>query len=882
MSPGSKEHEPPSGPKRQRTNLTRSNPSRSGRQDGGIGVSTTVFQPVRDRAATNAKCTGYQGPFQVSHQAFQVSTENPRCAQSSEQPYQTAGKVISCFSYSKVTGFCPTWWKSQDRVSDTFLDDQCSKGCNGNTSNETDKYAESDERSKNSACGECRQDPYDIPSDNEADDLSQHAAKLLRKVHIPKSFHSDPYIPAPISPDSEVILLDKVSNREAPSSRATPDSHRTPRIRGSGRARFPSGSIVISLDESAGEMPPNSPSPPSNPPFEKVGDTIYARTTPPRKQPNVRVISLSSDSEDSDESASEEASRELELPPTTKVAADRAQTMERMERTKQYVLTGSPSPSPGKGASWAQAADKSLGTASITTFFAAGGRSPLSAESQTTSNLIREQLLETANAPPSNQELAAQMSSSPTKPSAGFGGAFDWSKGRPNGTGEENSQSSETMAQMALKLLYSQDEERFSDSNIVDRSTGPQTTQVLRSHSALRSNRHVGADGKQGAVVPLDETRPRPVEIKPIEELSIGNKAELASNDDKHALSAKTGIAVELPILTAKQRTQYHAVSLDESADIVSTGQPADNRPTAIPKSFQEINGATSTPGDQSQDSDAEALSYVLRRSPQWLNSTGLEVESETEQNGNAATQAFTLRPVLRAKPSVSSLLPHASTAADDAPTPAPREDKRERETVSPSRPVSIVPADESDRENLGVATRPDQVSCSKGKPKEKFGETHEENPEKKFEKFEEQSSQKFEGRPAQKRKLEGLLPTSLKSEGVTVGVQPVSGDNRKGARKTPLPDDVPPQKPSDHKRRKISHSQGHHPRGQQDASPQGKKNHRNKPRRRNFGKKARAQRRQQRLQQTQPQPQPHPNPHPHPLAGHQQFPIAFGTATST
>lgn len=693
----------------------------------------------------------------------------------------------------------------------------------------TNPVATPDNQQKTSRKG--RQDPYDVPSDSEADDLPKRQIKPLRRLYIPKRFpHSDPYIPAPISPDSEVVLLDKVSSRGTPSSRATPDSHHMSRARGSGQAKFQSGSIVISLDESSYEIP-TSPSP-SNPRPDPVGDSLHPRATPARKQPNVEVISIVSDSEDSDESASEEVSRELELPPTTK-AVESAQTR---ERTKQYVLTGSSSPGMGI---WSQAADMVLSTHATTPFFTTRGQSPLSAESQTTSTLIREQLMETSNVPPSNQELAAQMSSSPGKPSAGADDAFDWIKGRPNGGIEDHSQSSETLARMALKLLDSQDEERSRDTKITGKDSRPQTTRVLRSHSTSSPDQHVqnvdqvGTDDEENVVLP------EKTQAKPAQELFDGSSVEPASKDVEDSPAAKSCIVVELPILTAKQQAQHYGTPTKESIDTVSPEQLTDTRLTAIPKSFQEINGATSTAGEQSQDSDAEALNYVLRRSPQWLNSiTKLdaerEPETETEQNRDAATQAPALRPILQPRKSIPNSLARTSTTTDDSSC----EENGSLESTPSPQVIPIAPVDKGGRKSSEDAAQLDRVSS----PKEK---------------------------PVQKQQQQGLQPTpGLKSGGVTNDVRSLSGEDGKWLRKSPLPDGVPLEKPSDRKRQKVSHSQG--PQQHQDSPAQGK-SRRHKPRRRNLGKKARAQRRQQQ-QQAQSQL----------LSGYQQFPFTFGAGTST
>ncbi|XXG93794.1 hypothetical protein Hte_000043 [Hypoxylon texense] len=665
-----------------------------------------------------------------------------------------------------------------------------------------------------------RQDPYEFPSDSEADNQPRQVAmpvKPLKKTYVSRSVpHSDPYTPAQIPADSEIVLLSKVSSGEKPGSRITSDSYRTSPISRPTRAKFPPSSLVISLDDFSSNEMPALPSPSSNSRLDSVGSFPPPRYDSARNRPNDKIVLSSSapSSYSDEESMSEETPRKLELPPTTK-AADRDRGM---ERTKQYVLTDNSS-----NGIWPQTADRTLNTTDITPFLAAKGiSSPLSTVSQTTSALIAEQLMESCVPPPSNQELAALMSSSPAKQFAEHEEESDWNSSHLDGGIKENP---EALTRKFPEVLHNQDAGRRSDTNSKNGNAIPQTTRVLRSRSTVKPNRSVqsvgrgGAGGKGGTLVSPNEARTKP----PPRRLSSRNSTEASSKGSENAPPIKTNIVVELPALTQQEQARY---------DIVSPERTADARPTAIPKSFQEINGATSTMGEPSQDSDAEALNYVLRRSPQWLNSiTGLDADSEAEKNSEVATQVSRPLPIVRKKTLFSKHLAHMSETADALP-----ETRRSSEPAPlPPQPVPIVPAAELYCEDSEDSTHPHGVQSPKEEPAQK----------------------------QQQPPRHGFQSTSLTNGDVALGVSslPGEGEGGKETRKSPLRDDAPAEKLPKRKKRKIKHNpeqqqeqqQQEQEQGQHDASTPGEGHARTRLHRKP-GRRARRRLRQEQLRQEQQQ----------------------------
>ncbi|KAL7628493.1 hypothetical protein AAE478_000008 [Parahypoxylon ruwenzoriense] len=329
--------------------------------------------------------------------------------------------------------------------------------------------------------------------------------------------------------------------------------------------------------------------------------------------------------------------------------ANSTDQIERMERTKQYVLTGSPvKPIESRAADCpsvtrSQTLDRLLAELAPTT----GPErvpSPPSAESETTSVLITRQLMSDCP-PPSNQELAELMSSSPTNMRArasspgqgvdGEGGydtsSSDPSSGIPARIIPGTPQPPATPRNRSVSFRLEHPSATYILNGIAERRTARSLTDC--SPPAYRSNQRVrnsidriDTNVKIGTPNPVGETP-----TKPARKLTNTSKAEPTLDSDNKEPSINANIVVELPTLTIEKHDEHHAISLIREADDSSRFPP---------KSFEEINGATSRANAQpSYDSDAETLSYVLHKSPRWLNSiTQIGPLEEGEESSDAAT----------------------------------------------------------------------------------------------------------------------------------------------------------------------------------------------------------------------------------------------------
>ncbi|KAI0175508.1 hypothetical protein GGR52DRAFT_315374 [Hypoxylon sp. FL1284] len=631
-----------------------------------------------------------------------------------------------------------------------------------------------------------RRDPYEFPSDGEFDDHPAREVKLSKKASILRSYSlSRARTPSEVAADAEIVLLGKIPSSEAAGSRITPNTDLKSRTNQPSRARIPPGSIVVSLDSSYSNKMLAPLSPASNPRLDTASGSPRPRATKTAHRTSDEVVAQSpgSPSCSDEESASEEVSRKLDLPPTSK-------TMERnrgMERTKHYVLHDSPSRD-----ILSHPADDSLDAASTTSFLAAKGRSsPLSAASQTTSALIAEQLMDTY-APPSNQELAALMSSSPGRYTE-YDGIHKRNNGISNGRTE---QSLEIPTQIPSNTLRNEDGERSTNKYSLSENAAPQSARVLRSHSNIGLDHQIqgvgriGTNDERDVLIPPETKDILPkIKDRPADKISHNaSKEKAASKVEREALPVKTNIVVELPVLTSEVQTQYN----------VSPLRNADTQPTAAPKSFQEINGATSRLGEQSQDSDAEALNYVLRRSPQWLKGiTGLDPESDAEEESEIASTASKPLPRFPTKTSIAMPLAHTSTAGSHLECQEP-----------------LIPANEYNREN------PEDPTGPSGNPSSKEDAKQEEQ---------------HQGLEAAK---------DLESSGTNADIQSLSGEGRKRIRESAPADDILADAQLDHKKQKVSHEQAQQQ--QHDAPRPGKKRYRPAAKKRRLGRRARARHRRE------------------------------------
>ncbi|KAI0842719.1 hypothetical protein F5Y06DRAFT_71846 [Hypoxylon sp. FL0890] len=300
-----------------------------------------------------------------------------------------------------------------------------------------------------------------------------------------------------------------------------------------------------------------------------------------------------------------ETSRKTRLLPE---AEDKAtEREERRKRTKQYVLANIS----GKEINSQQMTDFSTSTSSkVSGSLSADPASaatpkhtptPLSAASETTSALIAQQLIDDC-APPSNQELAELMSSSPAIR-------------RVRGSSP-------------AQKVHEQD--GYVDDHISCSSSEPSAgiparipPKTLSLPQATRRSRyapfrleHSGALHVLNGVAERRTTRPlidcSPSEVKTgqgdhgVEQ--VGADTESESLIPFKGTPIKTNIMVVLPFFPAGKRAEY---------EIVSPAEEPDSLFTATPKTFKEINKATEEMDLKSNDSNAEeTLQYPATSSP--------------------------------------------------------------------------------------------------------------------------------------------------------------------------------------------------------------------------------------------------------------------------
>ncbi|KAI2465768.1 hypothetical protein F4781DRAFT_435102 [Annulohypoxylon bovei var. microspora] len=296
--------------------------------------------------------------------------------------------------------------------------------------------------------------------------------------------------------------------------------------------------------------------------------------------------------------------------PRAKVKDKAAVRADYMERTKQYVLAGGSDNN--IGARQITNPPKPNGTitreefpTSLTPATAPqGALSPPSVESETTSTLITQQLIDDC-APPSNQELAELMSSSPATRLA----------------------NASSPVRKTDELAESDDDQTSSSSS--EPSSGIpahispkprlQSPEIPRTRDASYGLEHVNAAHILGGIAGRRTTRsltsllPSIVQSnEPAHDVErpSANATPESPTQPKEDLT-KTKIVVEVPGLTMEEQAEYDAVSPTPEIEKLST---------LSPKSFKEINEATSRVDTASNDPDAEqALKYVLRQSPKWL-----------------------------------------------------------------------------------------------------------------------------------------------------------------------------------------------------------------------------------------------------------------------
>ncbi|KAI0891057.1 hypothetical protein F4806DRAFT_336557 [Annulohypoxylon nitens] len=271
------------------------------------------------------------------------------------------------------------------------------------------------------------------------------------------------------------------------------------------------------------------------------------------------------------------------------------------ERTKQYVLSGGSSNNvkfdekPGVLSPISSRTRRRFSAHFAPTVAPQDAPSPPSAESETTSTLITQQLINDC-APPSNQELAELMSSSPATRRANTPSLVHQVDGPADSSSSESSSGipahiSPKPPKRSPGVTRTQDisfgPEHIDAAHILGGIAGRRTTRSLTSHlPSLTKSNQVSRDAK-----------------------SVSKATRLKPSIQPPKDSPKAHIVVEVPGLSTEEQDEYEVVS-----------SIPEIRSTLSPKSFKEINEATSKVDIESNDPDEEqTLDYVLRQSPRWL-----------------------------------------------------------------------------------------------------------------------------------------------------------------------------------------------------------------------------------------------------------------------
>lgn len=293
-----------------------------------------------------------------------------------------------------------------------------------------------------------------------------------------------------------------------------------------------------------------------------------------------------------------------------------AEHIVRMERTRRYALTGeASSQSLSQESSASSMVDpvqlNSLTRASVAT----------SANSTNTSVLIARQLT-CISSPPSNQELALLMSSSPAKQ------ARSSVLGRDHGEelgSEFESNSSESVETPTNPLS----DQRGSSVEIQQTPSKHHSTDAPGEQSAMTNN--------ATSVIAPTRAKSQQKSHMEITNLASGVRITRSSTKQKYNNLTKSlrgqdpsDLVIEIPALSQEQRSQY---SDPESEKI----EPEETQPEKVAtpgqlRSFGEINGTDIDVSMRKRAStpiviDDDDIGYVIRESPRWLNN-GLQTNS--------------------------------------------------------------------------------------------------------------------------------------------------------------------------------------------------------------------------------------------------------------
>ncbi|KAI5859585.1 hypothetical protein GGS23DRAFT_314175 [Durotheca rogersii] len=237
-------------------------------------------------------------------------------------------------------------------------------------------------------------------------------------------------------------------------------------------------------------------------------------------------------------------------------------------------------------------------------------------ESETASTLITQQLMDCCP-PPSNQELAELMSSSPTNWCAGASSPLPEHGQDDSGFSSSSESSSGIPARVVDSTPIPRAEKTRTTPLVCDhpdavfvlngiaerRNTLPITYRSPSVPKSSSSHRH---NSKTPVGAKLKSSRSSETPTKPPRKPTNTSKTTPKPNAVEEGCPAEANTAVELPSLETEKQTPPKAVSPGPEADHLS------------PKSFQKINQDTNMQENDNfpRDSDVATLSYVLGKWP--------------------------------------------------------------------------------------------------------------------------------------------------------------------------------------------------------------------------------------------------------------------------
>ncbi|KAI0021708.1 hypothetical protein F4780DRAFT_276916 [Xylariomycetidae sp. FL0641] len=335
---------------------------------------------------------------------------------------------------------------------------------------------------------------------------------------------------------------------------------------------------------------------------------------------------------------------------------------ERAQRTEQYVLAvASPQRVPNKCPHKNTPSRLRMGANTLgngATSSGALAESTISTESQSTSVLIARQLTR-GSSPPSNQELAELLSSSPTVKAA------DRRRSSCYINPVIADEAPELSDQPTPKVNSSMSMEAVTDTptkpSKSEQAGGPSTSPGVASRPRTRSTSGL----------------PRPFLDLEARETDDGDNFRSLPRRPRHQ------VVVEVPDLTAKQRAAYAVV-------------PSLASPSPPLRSFKDIDEQDQEEPTR-QDGDEEALDFVLQESSGWLNNV-----TEVENHHFPVTDRARARPrESRSQPSLAAVpgsneshkdVRGGDTKFEDAPIPSSTHSKGQKaDSVKPRR-LSQVP----------------------------------------------------------------------------------------------------------------------------------------------------------------------------------------------